>query len=347
MSGLAAQPIDFVIAWVDGADAHWQQTKAGYQGERADDGLCRWNDGAERYRDWGTLRYWFRAVEAYAPWVRRIHLVTCGQIPPWLNLAHPKLQLVEHRDYIPANYLPTFNSHCIETNLHRIPGLSEQFVYFNDDMFLTSPVSPTDFFRRGLPCGSAILAPVQLVQNGIRAEINDLYVINAHFDKGIAIAQNLAKWFAPCYGKEMVKTLLLLPFHRFPGFRVSHLPNAYLKHTFSQVWEAAAQVLAETCRHRFRTSTDVNQWLFEYWQYASGTFAARSPSIGAAFEGQAQLNAACEAIVHQRKPMICVNDAIDIVDFSAAKEKLAAAFTHILPRRSAFELPDAGKVDGI
>ena len=132
--------IDFVIPWVDGADPQWRRERHRFSRDPRDMEECR-------FRDWEILRYWLRAVEAYAPWVHAVHFVTCGQVPPWLNLHHPTLHFVCHRDYIPESYLPTFSSHTIELNFHRIPGLSEHFVYFNDDMLLNAPVEPEDFFR--------------------------------------------------------------------------------------------------------------------------------------------------------------------------------------------------------
>ena len=112
--------IDFVIPWVDGTDSQWSQKCSRFLPENSALEECR-------YRDWGLLKYWFRAVECYAPWVRKIHFVTDGQIPDWLNTEHPKLHVVNHGDYIPKEYLPTFSSHTIELNLHRIAGLSEHF----------------------------------------------------------------------------------------------------------------------------------------------------------------------------------------------------------------------------
>ena len=79
--------------------------------------------------------------------MRKVHFVTWGHIPQWLNTKHPKLNIVCHEDFIPQKFLPTFNSHTIEWNFHRIPGLTEQFVYFNDDMFLLKPVYMEDFFK--------------------------------------------------------------------------------------------------------------------------------------------------------------------------------------------------------
>ncbi len=121
--------IDFVISWVDGDDREWQKSRNNYPG--IEDVTA-----ASLYRDWDNLQYWFRGVEKFTPWVNRIHFVTWGHLPKWLNINHPKVNIVRHSDYLPKEYLPTFNSHSIELNLHRIEGLAEQFVYFNDDIFI-------------------------------------------------------------------------------------------------------------------------------------------------------------------------------------------------------------------
>jgi hypothetical protein len=85
-------------------------------------------------------------MHLFAPWVRTIHIVTAGQTPAWLDTGHPRVRIVDHREILPPDALPTFNSQAIETGLHRIPGLSEHFVYLNDDMFLGRPVPPELFF---------------------------------------------------------------------------------------------------------------------------------------------------------------------------------------------------------
>ena len=90
--------------------------------------------------------------EKFAPWVRYVFFITDDQKPEWLNMNHPKLKWIKHTDYIPEEYLPAFSSHVIEWNMHRIEDLSENFVYFNDDMFVIDKTSPEDFFRGGLPC---------------------------------------------------------------------------------------------------------------------------------------------------------------------------------------------------
>ncbi|HWK98682.1 MAG TPA: stealth family protein, partial [Parapedobacter sp.] len=140
--------IDFVVTWVDMNDPKWQKDFAAYSGKIDN----KKNEVTEaRFRDHGLLKYWFRGVDKFAPWVRNIHFVTCGQQPDWLDTSHPKLRMVNHEDYIPKQFLPCFNSSLIEIYLHRIPGLAEHFVYFNDDFFIIDHLQKSRFFTDGIP----------------------------------------------------------------------------------------------------------------------------------------------------------------------------------------------------
>ena len=153
-------PIDFVVTWVDGNDPVWQAEKAKYSPNKNAD------NRNVRYRDWDNMQYWFRAVEKFAPWVNKVHFVTYGHLPKWLNTDCPKLNIVKHSDFIPSQYLPTFSSRSIELNIHRIHGLSDKFIYFNDDMFILNNTSTTTatpaiwylYFNNI----SAILAPAEM-----------------------------------------------------------------------------------------------------------------------------------------------------------------------------------------
>ena len=163
--------IDFVILWVDGNDPAWREEFVRTRQAENDDA------SEIRYRDWRNLHYWFRSAERFAPWVRKVHFITWGHLPAWLRRDHPKLHIVNHRDFIPAEYLPTFNSNTIELNIHRIEGLADRFVLFNDDTFLTRGCRPEDFFRRGVPCDMARLSVVQPSSVG-HIIYNDLELIN-------------------------------------------------------------------------------------------------------------------------------------------------------------------------
>ena len=146
-----AFPVDIVYTWVDGTDPEHSARRALYLPEHQHaahkDGLLR-----GRFRDNEELRYSLRALELYAPWANRVIIVTDRQKPNWLNANHPKIRIVDHTECIPEAYLPTFNSHVIEAHLHRIEGLSEHYIYINDDIFLGRPCEKSHFFMaNGLP----------------------------------------------------------------------------------------------------------------------------------------------------------------------------------------------------
>lgn len=187
---MKTEEIDIVLAWVDGSDPVWCEKKKERMRQQ---GLSvKSDDREERYRDWDLMHYWFRSIENFAPWVRKIHFVTFGHLPEWLDSSNPKLHIVNHEDFIPAKYLPTFSSHPIEWNFHRIEGLSENFIYFNDDMLLLKPVKPTDFFKNGKPVDMLALQPdVTNVDDTTMPYIylNNAMLLAKYFDK----RQNMKK----------------------------------------------------------------------------------------------------------------------------------------------------------
>lgn len=90
-----------------------------------------------RFADHGELRWSLRSLDRYAPWINKVHIVTNGQVPTWLNVNHKRINIVTHQEIFPdTSVLPTYNSHAIELFLHRIPGLAEHFLAMNDDFFL-------------------------------------------------------------------------------------------------------------------------------------------------------------------------------------------------------------------
>ncbi|XP_072629410.1 N-acetylglucosamine-1-phosphotransferase subunits alpha/beta isoform X4 [Canis lupus baileyi] len=102
---------------------------------------------ASRFEDNEELRYSLRSIERHAPWVRNIFIVTNGQIPSWLNLDNPRVTIVTHQDvFRNLSHLPTFSSPAIESHIHRIEGLSQKFIYLNDDVMFGKDVWPDDFY---------------------------------------------------------------------------------------------------------------------------------------------------------------------------------------------------------
>lgn len=325
--------IDFVIAWVDGNDPAWRAEKAKYRPEAAGD--------AVRYRDWENLQYWFRGVEKFAPWVNKIHFVTWGHLPPWLDLSHPKLNIVNHKDYIPEQYLPVFSANPIELNLHRIKGLEEQFVFFNDDMFLIRDMVQEDFFKKGLPrdcCIETALAQDNIGNPFAHILMNDAALANMHYHKKQVIRKHFRKWFHPAYGMMVLRNVLMLPYREFSSFKYTHLPSAFLKETYNKIWAEEGEVLDRVCHNRFRSAEDVNQYVIKYWQYLEGKYEPQSPSIGRFYTIGKDDAAILSTIKGQSCKMLCMNDDAGIDDFEKIKTEIQAAFQSILPEKSSFEI---------
>lgn len=333
--------IDCVIVWVDGSDRDWIRKKSQYSNNVSN---VTEDDEAERYRDYGILNYLFRGIEKFMPWIRNVYFVTCGQKPEWLNTDNPRLKLIDHKDYIPAKYLPTFSSHPIEMNLHRIEGLSENFVYFQDDMFVLKDTSERDFFKNGLPCDTAVLNAIAMEKSDkefrFLMPINNIEIINKHFNKSQCIKEHWHKYYNLKYGKDVLRTVCLRPWIHFTGFYNYHLPYSLRKSVLKELWEKEPEVLDTTCSHRFRNSNDVNIWLACYWQYASGAFAPRSPKIGC-LTGISDDMVANEAVYNhircQKSKLIVINDNIKYENFENVKKSLKDAFEHILPDKCSFE----------
>lgn len=337
-SNLAAEKgIDFAVTWVDGSDRLWQQEKAKYSGRGDED------DRPERYRDWDLLKYWFRGVEKYAAWVNKIHFITWGHLPKWLNESNPKLNIVRHEDYIPSEYLPTFNSHVIELHMHRIKGITERFVYFNDDMFITSEISEKDFFHGSLPKDMLAFQPV--VANPDNPVMSHLYLNNAlvlskYFDKRGNVKMQPGNYFKIGYPPMyFFYNLLELAFPKFTGFYTAHGPFPFNKSSFEMVWEKEEELLRETSRHKIRCSEDVTPYLIREWKKLTGEFkAANILKNFSYFDVKDDNRALVNTLVKHKSRIVCINDCNEKIDFDRAKAEIKGAFEQILPDKCSFEI---------
>ena len=329
--------IDFVVPWVDGCDPVWRKEKYKYMGIDEPDA------GDERYRDMGILKYWFRAVEAYAPWVNQVHFVTWGHLPEWLDPECPKLRIVRHQDYIPQKYLPTFSSRPIELNLHRIPGLSEHFVYFNDDLFLNAPVEPEFFFQKGKPCDFLRCAPPEFTDTTdvyAHTRVNSMVKVNYFHSYIKLFLRHPTKIVNLKYGAaaSLDNLVKLGNMHHYVGLVDPHLPNAYCKKTFQDVWNAMPQLLERVSGNRFRTPFDVNQCVFRYWQLASGQFCPVSrASRGNFLNISYPFDTIAATLNDPDIKMVCINDSPHDIDFEQVKAQIAAVLDRKLPNKSSFE----------
>jgi hypothetical protein len=328
--------IDFVITWVDMDDPVWKKEFARYSG-KIDNTK---NEVSEaRFRDYGLLKYWFRGVDKFAPWVRKIHFVTCGQKPEWLDPNHPKLNLVHHEDFIPAAFTPVFNSNLIEIYMHKIPGLAEHFVYFNDDFFIINHLSEKRFFTNGLPNDIAVFRTNFGLSQFGKMLRNNIRLINKHFDKKEIINRDYNKWFDKSYGKRRRLNYLLKPYGKFVTLRTPHNAQPYLKRTFVEVWEKCGQELTEMSTHRFRSDHDLTPELFKTWQICKSDFNPYNTyGDTKMFPLVLKSKKAIRAVREQSYKLVCLNDNVHIRNYDKVLGELKAAFDSILPEKSGFEL---------
>lgn len=340
------EKIDFVVTWLDSNDPEWQEQYMKYKSENTKVAYT----SMARYRDWDIFRYWFRAVENYAPWVNKVFLVTNGKFPDWINESHPKLVLVKHSDYIPSEYLPTFNSHTIELNMNKIPGLSEQFVYFNDDFFLNAPISPEYYFKNGLPCDcnaeEILVATIYSKKNGFWISIIKyvcISVLNGHFSRKAAVRESRRRWLGLHVGVLSWLTSLLLSLHpkgRFLGFKDRHYEQPFLKSVIDEAWRKEPEMLSKSCT-RFRENINLSPYFFRYWQFATNKFTPINLKHGAKFILVPEdIPKVIKALKDKKIWSLCANDTTKISDedYNHYKEVVQRAFEEKYPQKSSYEI---------
>lgn len=237
------EPIDVVVTWVDGDDPEWRA--AFDRWNQSDESATREARDWARFRSRDELRYALRSIWWHCPWVRTIHLVTAGHRPAWLQ-EHPALRVVAHTDILPADVLPTFNSHAIESALHHIDGLAEHFVYFNDDMFVGRPVTPELFFTS--------------------AGLMNVFLSDARIP-GFEDAHTLGVDVGAIRTRELVESAL----RRVPTRKPHHSPYSLTRSVMGELESVFPDAIARTRAARFRSATDVSTAASLAQHFAVGT----------------------------------------------------------------------------
>ncbi|HLS62933.1 MAG TPA: stealth conserved region 3 domain-containing protein, partial [Ruania sp.] len=241
--------IDVVYTWVDGSDPEWNAQRLAALGVAEAPDSTNGATHAARFRSHDELRYSLRSVELFAPWVRRVHIVTAGQVPDWLDTDHPRLRLVDHRDiFTDPSVLPVFNSHAIESQLHHIPGLSERYLYLNDDVFLGRPVDPSLFFHGN---GLAKFFMSSALMDAGDHRPDDTPVTSA--------AKNNRDLLARVFGRRVT--------HLF-----QHTPHPQLRSVLEEMEQAHPEIFEQVAASAFRHPGDVSisSALHHYYAYALG-----------------------------------------------------------------------------
>lgn len=341
--GKMDDPIDFVVLWVDDKDVEWRKQKELWRNRLCPDTAAT---AKERSRDWDIFNYWFRAVEKFAPWVRYVHLVTDVEVPTWLDLSNPKLRLVRHEDIMPVEVLPSFNSAAIESCLHNIPGLSEHFVYFNDDMFLTRPANKEDFFRVGKPVLCASGSPVRINQGTEMFNHQQFSTVGSVgcFNWVSWMWHHPARWFSFRNGIGLIHNIHDFMTGNMSGVFYPHLAAPMRKSTYILAWATVGDTLSRTVSHRFRQYNDIYQHLFTLIDMNRGDFVPCSRKyFGRFFLLGSQSHCVddfCHSLSRHRYLCSCLNDShlVTSDNYQTLKQQIIEALQGEFPEKSSFEL---------
>lgn len=291
--------MDAVITYVNGLDPVWQADYDKYVGIPREE---------KRFRDWGTLKYLLRGIATCMPFIENVFLVVSSesQVPEWADSGN--LKTVLHRDIIPENLLPVFNSCTIEMFLHRIPGLAEEFIYFNDDMFPLSPCESTDFFVDG---------------RGAMGFSLSLFAGNM-YKKQCRVSSDMAR-----------KALGLGPSPFY--VRPQHICSPMLRSSCEAAYAALEEEILATAS-RTRTPDNPNQYLYLDYMYYSGRAIRRRISNKHLSQAVYSGEQIAGYIVRPSSSLACINDVTMPDDkFTAMKRQILEGFEKAFPNKSRFE----------
>lgn len=312
-------PIDVVYTWVDGSDPVWRERRA--RAQAAADGVEYHAEAVmeSRFEDHDELRYSLRSLDHFAPWVRKVYLVTDGQVPSWLDTSNPRIRIVDHREIFTAGAtLPSFNSNAIISNLHHIPGLSEHYVYLNDDVFLGRWLTPAHFFF-----GSGI-ARVSPANN--RRRFGDPRVEEEpHFN----LTRNIRKLLEQDLGVTVSRA-------------VKHTPHPQLRSVHQELEQRYAQAYAETWSHQFRHHGDiVADQLHHYYAQIVGRAVPGGLRYSYVNRMDQTHAVRLSALLASRREVFCINDAPVHGQEPIEEHRLSAFLEEYFPLPSTFELRNA------
>ena len=293
--------MDAVITYVDGNDPVWKQDYEKYTNVPV---------MQKRFRDWGTLKYLLRGIQKKMPFIRNVYLVVShpSQVPSWAD--RDNLKIVLHKDIIPEEFLPPFNCNPIEMNLHRIPGLDEEYLYFNDDMFPVGDCCPTDFFREG---------------KAVIGFYRHLFASNM-YKKICRNSDRLAR-----------QALGMKPSVFFT--RPQHICSPMLKSVCEEVYEKVNEQIRETSATRTRTEDNLNQYLFLDYMNYKGLVINEKISNKHFSVSVASPDSLRQFLQNPTRNLVCINDVhLSEKRYEELRGAILDAFESVFPDKSRFEL---------
>ncbi|MEV2241150.1 stealth family protein [Micromonospora sp. NPDC049891] len=313
-------PIDAVYTWVDGSDPEWLERKRAALGSPGGE-LHAIAANSSRYQNRDELRYSMRSLHSFAPWLRKIFLVTDGQLPSWLDPSHPMITVVSHAElFADLGGLSSFNSHAIESRLHRIEGLAEHFLYLNDDVFLGRPLLPTHFFHAN-GIAKFFLSPAQF---GLGEAKPTDPPVNA-------AGKNNRRHIQRQFGVTITQKL-------------KHTPFALRRSIMHQIEAVLQADVTATAQHRFRHHEDLSipSSLHQYWAYLTAQAVPADIEYEYADLGHPSTPARlAELLARRHRDVFCLNDTDSDPRALAEQERMLADFLpRYLPFPAPFELPE-------
>lgn len=308
--------VDLVYLWVDGNDPVWQAKHNAFIGKTEESSPINCKG---RYANNDELKYSLRSVEMYAPWIRKIFIVTDNQVPEWLDISNTKVKIIDHKDIMPAESLPCFNSALIEHFLYKIPGLAEHCLLANDDMYLNKAVTVDDFFtKEGFPIIRLGRRPFRKFRWFWRVNVRKKPLKNYSFT--IARASQLVDDKYGVYYTGM-------PHHNI---------DSYLKSDMQRVVEDYFRdEFAANNKNRMRSNDDIQRILFSYTALALKRGKLRYVTRKESMHVEIQKERHYRRLEKFRPMFFCMNDSeyAKDEDRKTAKEYLERRF----PDKSEFE----------
>lgn len=307
--------IDLVYLWVDGNDPTWQAKHQAFLGLPSDQAGT---DCKGRYANYDELKYSLRSIEMYAPWIRKIFIITDNQVPVWLDTNNPKVQIVDHSKIMPTESLPSFNSSVLEHFICRIPDLSEHFLYSNDDMYLNKPVFPSTFFAEdGFPI-------IRLTHSRLR----DLFLafkkkfLGIPLKNYVQIIQNAANLVKKKYGI-------------YYNAKPHHNIDAYLKSDCLRVENMFQKEISATLCNHLRNANDIHRSLYAFVALAEKRCHPQFVTQKTSFRFHIQNWKHYEKLKKYNPVFFCMNDSEYAND--GDRQRMAEFLKLRYPEKSQFE----------
>jgi len=226
--------MDIVYTYVNMNDTNWNTKRQMMKQLYYDPNINNIDSNTEnRFIDNNELLLSIRSVEKFVSWVNKIYIVTDEHFPEWLNINHEKIIVIDHKNIIPNEFLPTFNSHVIELFLHKIPGLSETFIYLNDDVIFTKNIQYEDFVNNNK---ISVFLDKYYTKKG-NPNVNE-YAFRSAW-------KNSNKWLDEYFFVEK-------------RYKMAHAPMIINKTIVNNIWDIMYDKLIPVCNQKFRSIIDYN-----------------------------------------------------------------------------------------